>query len=163
MRSSRFVKRSILVSAFLLLIIFSTPARSQGTEVTLSSPNASINNAFSSVYQAERNGGNVSALVQQLNAAILLVQKAEAENSTNPSLATADLESASEIAQRVSEQSISVSTAGSESRLAQLYESIAVVTASVFWSTLAYSQWDHVYRQLWFLIYRKHVVIPNDE
>ena len=163
MRSSRFVKRSILVSAFLLLIIFSTPAPSQGTEVTVSSTNASINNAFASVYQAERNGGNVSALVQQLNAAILLVQKAEGENLTSPSLATADLERASHIAEQVSQRSVSVSAAGSESRLSQWYESIVIIIVSVLGSTLAYTQWDSIYRRLWLLVYRKHVVIPNDE
>src|SRR5207244_12640928 len=91
MRSSRFVKRSILVSAFLLLIIFSTPAPSQGTEVTVSSTNASINNAFASVYQAERNGGDVSALVQQLHAALPLAQKAGGGDVASPSLADADL------------------------------------------------------------------------
>jgi hypothetical protein len=154
------VQRSILVSAFLLLVISSIQGQSQGLGVTVSSTDASINNAFSSVYQAERNGGNVSSLVQELNAAILLVEKAEAENSTQANI---DLNNATQIAQKVSQESASVSAAGSASRQAQWYESIGIIVASVIGSTLAYTHWDPIYRRLWLLIYRKYVVTRKHE
>ncbi len=158
MRSLIFVPRALIVSAFLLLVISSMPAQSKGAQATFSSTKASINDAFSSIQDAERNGGDVSTLIQQLNAAILLVQEAQAENSTNPSQAMAALENATQIAQTVSQQSASVSAEGSDSRRVQLYESIGIIIATVAGSTVAYTQWDPVYRRLWLLVYRKHVV-----
>jgi hypothetical protein len=156
--------RWILIITLIALVISIVPARSQ--EVTggaFSTANDSVNSAFSSVYYAEQNGGNVSALVEKLNTAIFLIQKASAENATNPEAATADLSNATTIAQEVSLSAASVSSSGSAARQLGLYESLGTIVATVSVATLAYVRGDRVYRRLWLYVYRNHVVRKNDE
>jgi len=122
-----------------------------------------VNTAFSSVYLAEQSGGDVSALVEKLNIAVSLIQKAVAENATDPNAATADLSNATAIAQMVSLNSTSVSTSGSMARQLRLYESLGTVGAMLGIAALAYLRGDRVYRRLWLYVFRNHVVKKNDE
>src|SRR5256712_12081426 len=145
-------------------MISNAPIRShEAGRGQLATANNSVNSAFSSVYNAEQNGGDVSALVEKLNIAVSLIQRAVAENATDPNAATADLSNATTIAQMVSLNSTSVSTSGSMARQLRLYESLGTVTASLAIAALAYLKEDRVYRRLWFYIYRNHVVRKNDE
>ena len=129
----------------------------------LATANNSVNSAFSSVYNAEQNGGDVSALVEKLNIAVSLIQRAVAENATDPNAATADLSNATTIAQMVSLNSTSVSTSGSMAHQLHLYESLGTVAATLGIAALAYLRGDRVYRRLWLYVYRNHVVKKNDE
>jgi len=156
--------RWIITITLILLVISTTPIRShEAAGGQFATANNSVNDAFSSVYYAEQNGGDVSALVEKLNTAVSLVQRALAENATDPNSATADLSNATAIAQMVSLNSTSVSTSGSMARQLRLYESLGTVTASLGIAALAYLKGDRVYRRLWFYIYRNHVVRKNDE
>jgi hypothetical protein len=129
----------------------------------LATANNSVNSAFSSVYNAEQKGGDVSALVEKLNIAVSLIQRAVAENATDPNAATADLSNATTIAQMVSLNSTSVSTSGSTAHQLHLYESLGTVAATLGIAAFAYLRGDRVYRRLWLYIYRNHVVKKNDE
>jgi len=73
---------------------------------------AQIGQAYSSVLNAEQNGGNVSSLVAKLNAAISLVQQADSINGTNPSKAHTLYAQASSLASQVVQASPSVAAAG---------------------------------------------------
>jgi len=146
------------------LVISTIPSRShEATGGQLETANNSVNTAFSSVYRAEQSGGDVSALVENLNTAVSLIQKAIAENATDPNAATADLSNATTIAQMVSLNSTSASTNGSMARQLRLYGSLGTITATLGIAALAYLKGDRVYRRLWLYVYRNHVVKKNDE
>jgi hypothetical protein len=124
---------------------------------------SAVNDAFSSLYYAEQDGGDVSSLVAKLNAAISLIQTARVENATNPSAATIDLSNATNLAQSVSMASSSVSSSGLATRQLRLYQSVGTAAASVSLAALTYLKGDRVYRRLWLYFYRKHVVKKSDE
>jgi len=156
--------RCLISITLIVLVISTTPISShEATGGQLATANSSVNSAFSAIYYAEQNGGDVSALVEKLNTAILLIQKAVAENATDPNAATADLSNATTIAQMVSLNSSSVSTSGSIARQLRLYESLGTVAAALGLAALAYLKGDRVYRRLWLYVYRNHVVKKNDE
>jgi hypothetical protein len=125
--------------------------------------NDSVKNAFSSIYYAQQNGGDVSSLIERLNVAILLIQKADAENMTDQSAAAADLSNATSIAEMVALTSISVSSSGSMARQLRLYESLGTIAATLIVATLAYFKGDRVYRRLWLYVYKNHLVKKTDE
>jgi hypothetical protein len=139
-----------------------TPSH-EATGSAFSSANYSVNSAFSSVYSAEQNGEDVSGLVERLNSAIFLIQRAGSENSTNPSAADTDLSNATSIAQEVSLAAASVSNNGSTARQLRLYESIGTIAATISLAALAYVRGDRIYRRLWLYVYRNHVVRKKDE
>lgn len=145
-------------------MLSTTLARSQAaTGTPFSVANDSVNEAFSSVYSAGQNGGDVSSLVEKLNVAILLIQKAGAENATDPSAAATDLSNATSIAQGVSLTSASVSSSGSMARQLHLYESFGTIFATLIVATLAYFKGDRAYRRLWLYVYKNHLVKKTDE
>jgi predicted PurR-regulated permease PerM len=153
-----------MIATVLILLLFSTIAASQkASPEPFSVANDSVNNAFSSIYNAEQNGGNVSSLVERLNVAILLIQRANAENATDPSAAAADVSNATSIAQMVALTSTSVSRSGSTGRELRLYESLATIVVTLVVATLAYFKGDRVYRRLWLYVYRNHLVKKTDE
>jgi predicted PurR-regulated permease PerM len=153
-----------MIATVLILLPFSTIAASQkASPEPFSVANDSVNNAFSSIYNAEQNGGNVSSLVERLNVAILLIQRANAENATDPSAAAADVSNATSIAQMVALTSTSVSRSGSTAREVQLYESLVTIVVTVVVATLAYFKGDRVYRRLWLYVYKNHLVKKTDE
>jgi hypothetical protein len=156
--------RCIFSVTLIVLVISTIPSCSHevapGQFVTADN---SVNNAFSSVYYAEQNGGDVSALIEKLNAAVFLIQKAGAENATNPNAATTDLSNATRIAQMVSLTSASVSSSGSTARQLRFYESLGTIVATLVVATLAYLRGDRVYRLLWLYVYKNHLVKKTDE
>ncbi len=105
----------------------------------------------------------MSALVEKLNIAVSLIQRAMAENATDPDAATADLSNATTIAQTVSLNSTSVSANGSMVHQLRLAESLGTVFATLAIAALAYLRGDRVYRRLWLYVYRNHVVKKSDE
>lgn len=149
----------------LILLLFSTISTSSREvhPALFSVADDLVNNAFSSIHYAEQNGGDVSSLVERLNAAILLIQKAGAENATAPSAAATDLSNATSIAQMVALTSASVSSNGSMGRQLRLYESLGTIATTLIVATLAYFRGDRVYRRLWLYVYKNHLVKKTDE
>jgi len=145
-------------------VISATPISShEATGGQLATADNSVNRAFSAVYYAEQNGGDVSALVEKLNVAMSLIQKAVAENATDPSAATTDLSNATTIAQTVSLNSTFVSASGSMARQLRLAQSLDTVITTLAIAALAYLRGDRVYRRLWLYVYRNHVVKKSNE
>ncbi len=153
----------ITITLIVLVISTTTISSHEATGGQLAIANNSVNSAFSSVYYAEQNGGDVSALVEKLNIAVSLIQRAMAENATDPDAATADLSNATTIAQTVSLNSTSVSANGSMARQLRLAQSLDTVITTLAIAALAYLRGDRVYRRLWLYVYRNHVVKKSDE
>jgi hypothetical protein len=153
-----------MIATALIFLLFSTITASQkANPKPFSVANDSVNNAFSSIYNAEQNGGNVSSLVERLNVAILLIQRANALNATDPSAAAADLSNATSMAQMVALTSASVSRSGSTAREVRLYESLGTIVVTLVVATLAYFKGNRVYRRLWLYVYKNHLVKKTDE
>jgi hypothetical protein len=151
------------VISVILVAILAGPGSHASTGQPFTDSNNAVNNGFSSIYYAEQNGGDVSALVAKLNTAISLIQTAKAENTTNPSAATNDLSNATNIAQNVSLTASSVSSSGLAARNLHLYESTGTAATTIAVAALTYLKGDLVYRRLWLYVYRNHVVKKNDE
>ncbi len=103
--------------SFVLLILlgyFSSPVRIDlaASQTDFSITNSAITSAFVATHIAEEKGGNVSSLVTMLNEALTLVQKAQSENSSNPSQAAIDLQNATQLAQQVSSDSAGIARSG---------------------------------------------------
>ena len=94
----------LLAIAWLLLVTISVTGSysSAATASDFSSANSAIGSAFVATYNAQEKGGNVTALIQELNAAVLLVQKAGMENITNSTQSLLDLQNATQTANLVS-------------------------------------------------------------
>ncbi len=156
--------RCLITITLIVLVISATPISShEATGGQLATADNSVNRAFSAVYYAEQNGGDVSALVEKLNVAMSLIQKAVAENATDPSAATTDLSNATTIAQTVSLNSTFVSASGSMARQLRLAQSLDTVITTLAIAALAYLRGDRVYRRLWLYVYRNHVVKKSNE
>ena len=153
-------RREIAVFGLLVLISLQTFCPFSFSSSS-SGATSAINNAYLAVHNAQKNGGNVTSLIGELNVALALVQKAQAENSTSPSQATLDLENATQIALSVSSQSKSVSEAGSRAVQARDSESIISVAAIIIIAVLAYVYGGRIYARAWFYSYRNHVVKPR--
>ena len=162
MISSGLWRRTLVISV-ILVVTSASPGSHASTGQPFTDSNNAVNNAFSSIYYAEQNGGDVSALIAKLNTAISLIQTAKAENATNPSAATNDLSNSTNIAQNVSLTASSVSSSGLAARHLRQYESIGTASATIALAALTYLKGDLVYRRLWLYVYRNHVVKKNDE
>ena len=130
------------------------------TQAQVSSANGEIHSAFTSAHSAEKSGGNVSSLVAQLNDAIQLVQKAQAENATSPALAAADLQNATSTAQAVIADSPSVAHTGSAARQTTELTSLSAASVIVLLAALTYIFGGRVYRRAWLRLHRDYVVRP---
>jgi hypothetical protein len=153
-----------LLCLILALIAVGLCARVAGaaaiTQTQVSTANAEIQSGFASTYHAEKSGGNVSSLDAGLNAAILLVQKAEEENSTNPAQAAADLQNATTIAQGVVAESPSVAQAGSAARQTTEVTSLSAASAIIVIAAVTYILGGRIYRKAWLRLHRDYVVRP---
>lgn len=152
------MKAGVITLVLMLVILGSVPGTRAVSESSVSSAESTIQGAFVVVQNAESQGGNVTSLVGQLNDALTLVQRALAENSTNPSQATADLQSAIVIAQQVAADAPAVEQSGLASRQAQEYVSIGSAIAVVTVAALIYVYGERIYRRIWLRLYSDHVV-----
>jgi hypothetical protein len=143
---------------FLLMSLSIAFDSSAASSSNFSSANSAINSAFAATQNAQQDGGNVSSLVTKLDSAVLLVQKAHSENSTNPSQATLDLQNATSIANLVSSLAIPIAQAGSSATELQYSESIGVAIAIVIIAVLIYIYGGRVYHQIWYRLYKTYVV-----
>src|SRR5579872_1048915 len=119
----------------LLLVVLISAKGVYITTCTAASPyefsnaHSAISSAFVALKSAEGRGGNVSFLTDQLNTALVLLQRAQIENSTNPEQATVDLQNATQIASVVLLKAPNVGTAGASSRIMIEYQSLGEVIA----------------------------------
>ncbi len=162
MISSGLWRRTLVISV-ILVVVLAGPGSHAFTGQPFTDSNNAVNNAFSTIYYAEQNGGDVSALVAKLNTAISLIQTAKTENATNPIAATSDLSNSTNIAQNVSQTAPSVSSSGLAARHLRPYESIGTATATIALAALTYLKGNLVYRRLWLYVYRNHIVKKSDE
>lgn len=122
---------------------------------------AAINSAYIATHNSEKNGGNVTVLVNELNIAIGLVEKAQAENLTQPAQAVADLQNATRIAILVSNQSSAITDRAASTTQSRNMASIGSAIAIVLVAALIYLYGGRIYRRAWLYLYRNHVVKPN--
>jgi Protein of unknown function (DUF1616) len=151
---------AILMIASLLVL---PQATSAATPAAFSQANSAIQDAYTAVYTAQiQDFADVGNLVSQLNASALLVNKAIAENSTDPSQATADLASATSIAQGVLSSTAAVADAGTSAhRLLVAYE-ILMSLVVVLIAGMAYAVSGRVYQWWWVSAYRDYDVRIKD-
>src|ERR1700733_542930 len=126
--------RAIFFLIILLIITFIPSLSSHVaaiTEADVSGANQAVQSALILTYSAQKSGGNVTVLIQQLNDAIQLIQKAEAENSTNPAQAVADIQSAIVESQNVASESAPISLAGHDAQNSIEIRSISIASLIV--------------------------------
>jgi hypothetical protein len=149
----------VLVIVLVLALSSMVALRAEAaTQSQVSDANAAIQSAFVSTHSAESSGGNVSSLVAKLNLAIQLVQKATAENATNPAQASTDLSNASSIAQSVGASAGAVGRQGASAKQAQQVLSLGSAGAIVVVAALIYAFGDRIYRRAWLRLYGGYVV-----
>ena len=152
---------NLFVFASLLLLILSSPlvSRTQAaSQSDFGGAQSVVQSAFSAVQNADRLGGNVTALVAQLNGALSLIQKASAENATNPAQAAKDLANATSVAQKVASAAGPVGQQGSAARQLQFYLSVGSAAVIVAVASLIYIFGDRIYRRLWLRAYGSYEV-----
>ena len=158
---------SFLVVTCLLIIILSCasfglkPANAASSS-DFASANSAINSAFVATHNAEQSGGNVTGLIAKLEISLGLVQKAQAENATNPSQALADLQNATQIANQVSAQAPAIMQAGSSARQTLYGESIGSAVAILVLASLVYIYGGRIYHLIWFYLYRNQNVRSSE-
>ena len=140
-----------------LMLLAAGPAQAAST-ADFGSVSNSIGAAFVAIQGADQSGGNVSSMVARLNLALNLVEKAQAENATDPVLAATDLHGAESIAVQVSGEAPSVAQTGEAMRQTQVY--LFVVSAVVILSVAVaiYIYGGRLYHLVWLRLYSKHEV-----
>ena len=152
------MKVALLSLVVVSLLVLASPLALAAGSASIGKTTEAVQTAFVAVQAAGNDGGNISSLVAQLNSALALVQKASAENSTNPAQASSDLQSALNIAQGVQASAAGVAQQGTSSR--QLQFEISIVSAVVIVGIAAaiYIYGDRIFRRLWLRVYGGHVV-----
>jgi len=133
---------------------------SAASQSDFSTASNAITSAFVATHSAEEKGGNVSLLVTKLNAAVGLVQKAQSENSSNPSQASADLQNATQLAEQVSSDSAGIGQSGASARSTQTDESIGASATIITVAILIYIFGGRIYRRAWLYLYKDFIVRP---
>ena len=135
----------------MLLGYYSSPVRTSlgASQSDFSVTNDAITSAFVTTRIAEAKGGNVSSLVTMLNEALALVQKAQSENSTNPSQASTDLQNATQLAEQVSSDSVGIAQSGSSANSTRTTESIGASVGIIVIAILVYIFGGRIYRRAW--------------
>jgi hypothetical protein len=136
-----------------------TPYNAAASSTDFSNANSALSSAYVATLSAQQKGGNISQLVSQLNVAISMYQKAQDENSTNPSGALSDLQNVIRMASNVTVQSSIISQAGAST--VQLRDAVSVSSAVAVGiiAVLIYVFGGRIYRRLWFYLYKDYVVV----
>lgn len=142
--------RALLVVGSLMLVFLASPAV-QGQSGSPAS--VQVGQAYAAVLGAGQAGGNVTALVAKLNAAISLIQQGDAVNATDPARAQALYSQASTLAQQVLQAAPGVAAAG---RSAVLNAQIELAVETVVLGALAVLAYVFAPRVFWRLWLRTH-------
>lgn len=152
------MKVVLLAVIVALFLVAGSPGVSAASQSSFSGASSAVQGAFVAVQTAGNDGGNITSLLSQLNAALVLVQKASMENSSNPAQATADLQSALTIAQQVQSSAPGVAQQGVSARHLQIEFSVISAVVILDIAVALYFYGDRIYRRLWLRIYGSHVV-----
>jgi len=152
------LKVALLALVGVMLLTIGSSAVSAAGHASFNSASTAVQNAFVAVQTAGKDGGNVTSLVARLNGALALVQRATTENSSNPSKASTDLQSAIGIAQGVQSSAATVAQQGLSARQLQLELSITSAVVVVGIAVALYFYGDRIYRRLWLRMYSGYVV-----
>jgi hypothetical protein len=143
----------------LVLLVLSGPFSSQAASApSFVGAETSVQSAFLAVHAAEARGGNVTGLVGRLDQALSLILSADELNSTNPSLASKDLQNATVMAQGVQADAPNVGQQGAAARQLQYEVSIGLAALIVAVAAALYFYGDRLYRRLWLRAYGGYVV-----
>ena len=161
-RNSHFYWRCAALAVVLLgLIVLEVPFATAASSSSFTGASSAVQQGFTALQAAGKDGGNVSSLVAQLNGALALIQKAESENASNPVQATTDLQAALGMAQGVQASASGVAQNGISARQLQLELSLGSVFVIVAIAVALYTFGDRIYRRLWLRVYADHVVRKN--
>lgn len=153
----------LAISSLILLSLFASGFHASAASASdFSNANNTINTAFSSIYAAQRDGGNVTLLIAKLNTALALVGKAQVENASNPSQATSDLQNATQIANQVSFEAPQIASAGRSTVEFNEAVSISSAAAIIIIAALIYFYGGRIYHRTWFYLYKKYLVRPKN-
>ena len=152
------MKLVLLAVILVAALMVGAPRTSAADQASFNGASSAVQNAFVAVQTAGNDGGNITALVTQLNGALALLQNANTENASNPSQASTDLQSAVSIAQGVQASSASVAQQGISARQFQLGLSIGSAIVIVGLAAALYLYGDRVYRRLWLWMFRGQIV-----
>jgi hypothetical protein len=155
----RYLKMAVVLIGAVLILSFallshSTAAGSSSSD--FANANAAIQNAYSAVYDAQKNHANVSSLIDRLNGAVELVSLAHAINSTNPHVASQDLVNATMIAQQVTSGAGSASQSGMTSFRNATYGSLAFALAIGIVASVLCIFSSRIDRQFWLITHRHY-------
>jgi hypothetical protein len=122
-----------------------------------------ITASYVEVNSAYQQGENVTLLVNNLNNAIALYDKALGENSTDAAQAINDLQNATRIATQVLDNSTILTRIGTTQKERQvdiaLVESVMIILVAI----IAYFYIENIYEFIWFHQRKNSMVIPTDE
>jgi hypothetical protein len=152
------LKVALLALTVIASLMIGAPGVLAASQTSFNGVSSAVQNAFVAVQTAGRDGGNTTSLVVQLNGALALVQKATAENATNPGEATTDLQSALSIAQGVQSSAAAVARQGTSARHLQIELSVFSAVVIIDVAIALYVYGDRIYRRIWLRIYGGHVV-----
>ena len=147
-----------LIATLAAVMLVASPATMSASQASFNGTSVAVQQAFMAVQSAGRSGGNVTALVAELNTALVLLQKASAENSTDPAQAASVLNSALGIVQGVQASAATVAQQGQAAGQLQFDLSVGSAAVIVAIAVALYVYGDRIYRRLWLQIYGGHVV-----
>jgi hypothetical protein len=124
----------------------------------LAGATSAIAAGFLAAHNAEKQGGNGSALTAKLDTALALVAAAQAENSTNPVAASAALANATQIAMGVQAQAPQVGREGATAGQTRLEESVGGATAILVVASLIYLLGESLFNRVWLYVYKDYLV-----
>jgi hypothetical protein len=151
---------TVVVLIFASQYFIAAQTSSAASQSDFSTVSNAITSAYVATHNAELKGGNVSSLITKLNAAVDLVQKAQAENSSDASQASADLQNATQLAEQVSSDSAGIGQSGASARSTQTDESIGASAAIIAVAILIYIFGGRIYRRAWLYLYKDYIVRP---
>lgn len=143
-----------------LALLCTVPAWAHAaTPSSFSQANEAIGTAFVALHTAEvQDYASTASLVSQLNNASQLVNKAVAENATDPAQAAADLQLAESIAREVSDAAGPASVSGVSDHRLLTYLSIGEAMAIAVSAALLYTLGARVYEWWWTRTYKNYHV-----
>jgi predicted PurR-regulated permease PerM len=159
LKESRALLRPVLFLLVLsILLVHGTSYSRAATASQFTTTTNAIASAFAATSSANSSGGNVTALVQKLNAALNMTEQAALVNATDPSEASILLQNATSLAQQVSAEAHAVGSAGASARQTVTAESIGEVIATIAVAAVIYLYGGRLYRAFWFYLYRNYIV-----
>ncbi len=121
-----------------------------------------IESAFTAVQSAEREGGNVTELVSQLNQALALLSLSSNVSATNPALSEEYIANATAIAEHVLSSAPAIGARGDAGRSERTYLAIGSSAGVVALGSLIYVYGELVYYAIFERLYRGYIVKKHD-